>query len=130
MRILGRILLRTIFWSYERGTWPYDIAVVLIVLFVLLSPRGWFHDQPQTSPPPEEARVVLLETDPASPTKAYRVDARLLASPIHTPQLEHDIHDAMRKNVAELPRTFQITRIEPVRREDGTVAYYIVSIKP
>ena len=41
MRALGRILYRTIFWSYERGTWPYDVAVALIVLFVLLSPRGW-----------------------------------------------------------------------------------------
>ena len=131
MRALGRILVRIVFWSYERGTWPYDIAVAAIVLFVLLSPRGWFHDQPQVGPPPYDARVELLEADPSSPTRTYRVDARLLASPIRTPQLDRDLHDAVRKNVPELSgRAFQIVRIEPIHREDGTVIYYVVSIKP
>jgi len=62
------------------------------------------------------------------------VDARLLASQIHTPesQLEHDLHDAMRKSIERLHDTgsFEIVRIEPIRRDDGTVAYYDVSIKP
>jgi hypothetical protein len=131
MRTLGRVLLRTIFWSYERATWPYDLAVAAIALFVLLSPRFWFHDQPQFGPPPHAAQVELLDGDSASPTKTYRVDARLLASPIRTPELEKDIHEAVRKNVGDLQRqTFQIVRIEPVRGEDGTVVYYDVSIRP
>lgn len=130
MRALGRILLRTIFWSYERGTWPYDVAVAAIVLFVLLSPRSWFHDQPQVGPPPSAAQVEFLGVNPADATKTYRVDARLLASPIRTPELENVIHRAMSKYVGELRgQTFQILRIEPVPREDGTVAYYEVSIK-
>ena len=49
MRTLWRAITRTIFWSYERGSWPYDLAVILIVLFVLLTPTHWFHDQPQAS---------------------------------------------------------------------------------
>ncbi len=131
MRTIWRVIVRTVFWSYERGTWPYDIAVVAIVLFVLLSPRSWFHDQPQIGPPPAPAQVALLEEDLASGRKTYRVDARLLASPVRTPELEHDIHEAVRKNVNELHRrTFQIERIEPIRGEDGTIVYYDVSIKP
>ncbi len=131
MRTLWRALVRTLFWSYERGTWPYDLAVAAIVLFVLLSPRSWFHDQPQVGPPPSPALVALLEEDPVSGRKTYRVDARLLASPRRTPELEHDIHEAVRKNVSELHRrTFRIERIEPIRGEDGTVIYYDVSVKP
>ena len=36
---LGQILNRIFFWSYERGTWQYDVAVALILVFVLLTPR-------------------------------------------------------------------------------------------
>ena len=52
MRTIWRIFVRTIFWSFERGTWPYDLAVAVIVIFVLLSPRSWFHDQPPLGPAP------------------------------------------------------------------------------
>jgi len=130
MHTLWRALVRTVFWSYERGTWQYDLAVAAIVIFALLSPRSWFHDQPQVGPPPAGAQVALLGEDAASATRTFRVDARLLASPIRTPQLEHDIQVAMRKSVPDLQgRTFQIVRIEPIRAQDGTVAYYDVSIK-
>src|SRR2546429_4989494 len=37
MASLGQILARTFFWSYERGTWQYDVAVILILIFVLLT---------------------------------------------------------------------------------------------
>jgi len=49
MKTLWRALKNTIFWSYERGSWPYDVMVVLIVAFVLLTPRSWFRDQPHSS---------------------------------------------------------------------------------
>jgi hypothetical protein len=134
MRTLWRGLVRTVFWSFERGTWPYDVAVVVIVIFVLLSPRSWFHDRPPLGPPPSPAMVQFRGIDSAGEIETYRVDARLLSSQIHTPesQLEHDLHDAMRKSVQDLHETnsFEIVRIEPVRGVDGTVAYYDVSIKP
>ena len=57
MRTIWRIFLRTVFWSFERGTWPYDIAVAVIVVFVLLSPRSWFHDQPPLGPARDAALV-------------------------------------------------------------------------
>jgi hypothetical protein len=132
MRGIWRIFVRTVFWSYERGTWPYDVAVVAIVVFVLLSPRSWFHDQSAVGPPPAQSSLVLIKSADSSDTSlTYRVDARLLASPIRTPALEHDLHDAMRKNLDSLKRGgFQIIRIEPIRGDNGTVAFYDVTIKP
>lgn len=127
----GRALYRTIFWSYERGTWPYDIAVAAIVAFVLLTPRHWFHDSPQLGPTASEESVVLLHENPETSTRTYRVDARLLASPIRTPELEHDLHDAVRKNIREYQgHTFTILRVDPVRDERGTVVAYEIHIKP
>jgi hypothetical protein len=133
MRTIWRVVVRTIFWSFERGSWPYDVAVALIVVFVLLSPRSWFHDRPPLGPPPSPDMVQLRASDPGSRVETYRVDARLLSSSFSAPEsaLEHELHDAVRKNVEPLHKSsFQIQRIEPVRGDDGTVAYYDVSIKP
>jgi hypothetical protein len=132
MRTIWRGLVRTIFWSFERGTVPYDVAVAVIVIFVLLSPRSWFHDRPPVGPPPNAAMVQLKESDPSGKMETFRVDARLLA-PSRAPEseLEHQLHEAVSKNVQDLRRDdFQILRIEPIHADDGTVAYYDVSIKP
>jgi hypothetical protein len=133
MRTIWRAFVRTIFWSYERGTVPYDVAVVLIVVFVLLSPHSWFRDRPPVGPPPNPAMVQMKELDPSGKMETFRVDARLLASSIPAPEseLEHQLHEAVSKNVQDLHRKdFQILRIEPIHADDGTVAYYDVSIKP
>lgn len=31
-------------WNFERGSWPYDLLWLLIVLFVLGAPAGWLGD--------------------------------------------------------------------------------------
>jgi hypothetical protein len=131
MRTLWRVIVRVVFWAYERGTWQYDVAVVGIVLFVLFSPRFiHFSDQPLVGPPPSQTMIELRNVAPGQ-IATYRVDARLLASPIRTPELEHDLHEAMQKNVQGLPPGgFKILRFEPIRGEGGTVAFYDVSIKP
>jgi len=132
MKKVWRTLSRTVFWSFERGTWPYDVAVLLIVLFVLLAPRSWFHDRPPVGPPPKPSMIERRASDSTPGVESYRVDARLLGSSTNSPesQLEHDLHDAIRKNVQDHEGSFQIVRIEPVRGDDGSVAAYDVAIKP
>jgi hypothetical protein len=131
MRTLWRALVRVVFWSYERGTWQYDIAVGAIVLFVLFSPRFiHFNDQPTVGPAPSQALVELRSVAPGR-VATYRVDARLLASPIRTPELEHVLHETVQKNVGDLHQgRFEILRIEPIRGEGDTIAYYDVSVEP
>ena len=123
--------MRVVFWSYERGTWQYDIAVATIVLFVMFSPRVIaFNDQPSVGPAASQSLVKLQAIEPGR-VATYRVDARLLASPRRTPELEHDLHDTVQKNVDDLRNgRFEIVRIEPIRGDGGTVAYYDVSVKP
>lgn len=128
---IGRTFSRIFFWTYERGTAPYDIAVALIVIFVLLSPRSWFHDRPMIGPTPSEASVQEISADPATGTETYHVDARLLAPTIPETELEHLIHDAVRKNVPDLKgRNFKIVRFTQILGQNGAVIYYEVSIKP
>lgn len=132
MRTIWRILTRTVFWSFERGTWPYDVAVAVIVIFVLLSPRSWFHDQPPLGPAPDAGMVQLRDADVSEGTRTYRVSANLVSSAkVPEPELEHQLHEAVRQNVETLQKSrFEILRIEPIRADDGSIAYYDVSIKP
>jgi len=134
MRRLWRGVVRTILWSYERGSWPYDLMVAAIILFVLLTPRSWFHDQPQSNALAASGVQVLSE-DSAGRTHTYRIDASLLAREKRTakptPELERETHDILGRTVDELKgRTFQVLRIDPVRADDGSVTYYDVTVKP
>src|SRR6202162_1478543 len=131
MKTLWRAIMRVLFWSYERGTWQYDLAVVGIVLFVLFSPLVIHYTaQPSGGPAPASALVEWRAMAPAQ-IATYRVDARLLATPTRTPELEHDLHETVQKNVQDLNHGhFEIVRIDPIRGENGTIAYYDVSVKP
>jgi hypothetical protein len=134
MRSLWRGIVRTVFWSYERGSWPYDLMVILIVIFVLLTPRAWFRDQPQPVAVASSS-ITLVNDDALSQTKTYRIDSTVFAiekrTAKPTPELERETHDLLGRTVAELKdQTFQIIRIEPVRPDGGPVLFYDVTVHP
>jgi hypothetical protein len=132
MRGFWRGLVRTVFWSYERGSWPYDLMVVAIVAFVLLTPRSWFHDQPRSSGLINSG-VQLVSQDSGSHTRTYRIDAKVLAPEKRgtklTPELERETHDILDRTVSELQEhAFQVVQIDPVSGGDGSVLYYDVTV--
>jgi hypothetical protein len=127
MASLRHILSRIFFWSYERGTWQYDLAVVAILIFVLATPRSWVQDQPQVGLPAAPGQVQLVHDDGRQ--QIYRVDARLLAPPVQTPALENDLHNALQKSLPSLRYgRFAIAKIEPERDAQGTVIAYQVEV--
>ena len=127
MSAIGRALYRMFFWSYERGTWQYDLAVGLILVFVLLTPSRWFHDQPQVGVPATASQVEPISAP--GETEAYRVDARLLAPPERTPALQNDLHNVMKKARPDLSDgRFSIGKIEAIRDAEGNVIAYKVEI--
>jgi hypothetical protein len=127
MARLGQILSKTFFWSYERGTWQYDVVVILILVFVLLTPRNWFKDKPASGAPVSPGQVQLISQEGNRLT--YRVDARILAPPTKL-ALQNDLHTALQEALPELHNgSFSIAKIEPVHDEQGTVIAYQVEIR-
>jgi hypothetical protein len=127
MASLGQILSRTFLWSYERGTWQYDVAVILILVFVLLLPRNWFRDQQEAGAPAAPGQVELLSQEGSH--QIYRVDARILAPPTRL-ALQSGLHNALQGARPELHHgSFSIARIEPVRDDKGSVIAYRVEIR-
>ena len=43
MRIVLTTLKKVLFWSYERGSWQYDVMCVLILLFIFSFPNRFLH---------------------------------------------------------------------------------------
>lgn len=35
-------LAKLLIWYYERGSWQYDVMVILILAFIFLTPRSFF----------------------------------------------------------------------------------------
>jgi hypothetical protein len=75
--------------------------------------------------------VQLRDADLSDGTKTYRVSAKLFpTAKVPESELEHKLHEAVQRNVETLQKSrFEILRIEPVRGDDGTIAYYDVSIR-
>jgi len=126
MASLGQILSKTFFWSYERGTWQFDLAVILILAFVLATPRGWFHDKPESGGPAAPGQILKISQEGNHST--YRVDVRVLAPPTKL-ALQNDLHTALQEALPELHKgNFSIAKIEPQHDEQGNVTAYQVEI--
>jgi hypothetical protein len=93
-------LKRFILWDYERGSWQYDVMVVLILTFIFATPRTWFRDQPR------ESQIEMLSSEPA----VYLLEPRLLEE---VPEAERarKASELVKGRWGKLPR---ITRVEPV----------------
>ena len=119
LKKLYRIVANALFWSYERGSWQYDLMCLAILLFIGLTQRGFFHDRPLEFSPARE--VVLLHREPTTGFNVYRVQARLMA---HNPRATAE--GLLRKS---LHKKFEIVHIEPVTDAEGAVLWYDVAVK-
>jgi hypothetical protein len=106
--------------------------VLTIIAFVLLTPRSWFHDQPQLADA-VSAGVQLISQDSEGKSRTYRLDAAMLApekrAKRSTPELERETHDIIERKVPELgDQRFRVAQIDPTLSGDGSVLYYSVTI--
>ncbi|HZS44193.1 MAG TPA: hypothetical protein VFC63_03765 [Blastocatellia bacterium] len=105
------VLKGVILWSYERGSWQYDIMVVVILLFVFATPNAWF-------------KPALKTCDPA----ADYVDSNaLVQSEQPKGTIEELIASYLRKKRGD---EFRIDRIEPKLDADKRVQGYCVWVEP
>lgn len=110
------ILKRLVFWDFVRASWQYDIAVGLILVFIFLTPRDWFHDQPKAS------SIVFLSSLHGS--NRVFIEADLLDK---TPDAQRPTRAAqlIRERTG---KSWRVSRVEPIRDEaeqeiKGFIAY-------
>jgi hypothetical protein len=113
---------RGLFWTYDRGTWQYDVMVALILAFIFLTPRAWFQDRPVTPLP--AADIVLLLNDPSQ--KVYQLRASMV-EPGPGGSMERKAQQVLETHTG---KTVEILRVEPALKDSrGKVVSYAVWVR-
>jgi hypothetical protein len=107
---------RFIFWEYPRGGWQYDVIVGAILVFLFVTPRAWFRDQPRI---PSARKIVMLPTEHGS--APFWIDKELLTG-ISGDRSLGQMTQLLRAQTGNNRLT--VTRIEPIRgSEDELLGY-------
>lgn len=116
---LGRTLKSYVFWTYDRGSIPYDIMVTLILAFIFVTPHLWHYgDQPQL---PQQTRRSIVVNAQANGSLVFDIPAsRVKPGPSNTlqPQLE--------EAVRQISGPVVVDRVETVKDSTGQVTGYKV----
>jgi hypothetical protein len=100
MKIILTTLKKILFWSYERGSWQYDIMCVLILAFIFLPPNRIFQIRVSAAP----VIVRGAEIGPIDPTN-----------------LEQAIRDYLQRQ----GHAVNISRIEKAEDSSGETNYVV-----
>ncbi len=115
-RTVGGFGKRLIFWDFPRASWQYDLVVGLILLFVFVTPRDWFHDQPKAS------SIILMSSLHGSNRVFIATE---LLSDIAENQRARRAEALIRQRTG---KSWHVVRVEPIRDEaeqeiKGFIAY-------
>jgi len=121
---LKRGFVRAVFWSYERGSWQYDVIVLAILAFIFLIPRSWFQDRPTLQLTDLRHNQGFVEVAHGKDTASYLVDARLVEA--QAPQKPEDaIREILRQRVQK-PLT--IKSVDTIRDRNNVLLGYTVVV--
>jgi hypothetical protein len=115
-----------VFWSYERGSWQYDIICAVILAFIFLTPRSWFRDRPTLELTDLRHRQGVIEVGRNGEEWRYLVDARLVESmePLKPEDAVLSILES------RLNRSLTLKSLEPVRNKNGVVLGFTAVVSP
>jgi len=100
VKIILSTLKKILFWSYDRGTWQYDVMCVLILAFVMFAPSSAFHSRRPTAIIVRSSEIGQF--DPGN--------------------LEQAIRDQLERKYGH---SVKISRIERVEESSGEISYVV-----
>jgi hypothetical protein len=118
------IVVRTVFWVYERGSWQYDIILALILAFIFLTPRSAFNDRPTLQLSDLRHFQGVIEVGRAKDGWHYLVDSRLVES-LGAEKPEDAVREILERR---LHKPFAIKSLEPTRDRNNVVLGYAVVV--
>ena len=112
MRLL-KTLRKLFFWNYARSSWQWDILCVVILIFIFLTPKGWFENG--------ERRAAMAHQSP--PASTLVVGAEVVEKAQDRAQLEQRLR-------AFTGRTdLQVLGVHKLTAEDGRTTGYEIDIR-
>jgi hypothetical protein len=116
------MLKRFVLWDFPRASWQYDVMVGIILVFIFLTPRAWFRDQPRI---PQASSIAMLPSEHGS--SVYWIDPQLLHG-VSEDQRQQRVTDILRKRTGN--RNLQISQVQPIPDSDNEVQGYLAFARP
>ena len=114
------VIRRSLFWSYERGSWQYDLIVAVILAFIFLTPRAWYQRVPTLGMVDLRHVQGIVEVSHNKTKHTYMVDARLVQA--HAAQSPEE---AVREILQEgLHKQYRVLTLKPMRDNNGVILSY------
>ena len=116
MNRIWRTIKGYLFWTYDRGSFHYDVMVTIILLFIFLSPRFIdFKDQPAVQTAHQSGLIVIPDGDGLIfQADAAAVDAQDVGM----------VRTNFQRVVRPVAGAVTIDRVEPVRDRAGHIVAY------
>ena len=108
---------RFILWDFPRASWQYDVIVAAILVFIFLTPREWFKDQPRI---PHASAITMLP--PENGSTPFFVDSQLLAG-IAENQRVGRLSEILQKRMSN--KRLHVIRVEPILNSEGELQGYL-----
>jgi hypothetical protein len=117
------ILKKYLFWTYDRGSFHYDVMVTLILAFIFVSPRFInFGDKPAERLPAQGE--VLVEAGPGMGL-IYQVNAKQL----DTKDGDAELQTSILRVIEPISGGVVVDKTEPVKDNNGKLVAYRVWVR-
>jgi hypothetical protein len=121
------ILRRYFFWTYERGSFHYDVMVTLILLFIFVSPRFInFHDKPVTEVPLQHSQVLIKEQSSSGNDARFVYEIRV--DDLQGATSDADLRKAILSVVEPIAGDVALENYTPVQDTKGHIVAYDATI--
>jgi len=117
MSRVWRTIKGYLFWTYERGSFHYDVMVTLILLFIFVGPRFIdFKDHPSER---QQQSAEIRVTPDGNRGFIYQVDAAAVDA-----QDEGMVRTNFLRLIRPMSGNVTVERVEPVRDDSGRIVAY------
>lgn len=118
-----KILRGYLFWTYERGSFHYDVMVTLILLFLFVSPHLInFRDRPTEGLALHASEVLVKDAGTTANGVEFRYEIR--ADDLRSATTDAQRQAAILRIVEPIGGDVTLERWEPVRDATGKVIAY------
>ncbi len=122
-----KLLRSYVFWTYERGTFHYDVMVTLILLFLFISPHVIdFHDRPIPEVPKRSSEVLVRDAGDAG--TGHRFVYEIRADDLQSARTDAEREDGINRIVHNIATDGQIEAVKPVLDPQKRIVAYDVQV--
>ena len=107
MKLLLTTLKKFLFWSYERGSWQYDVMCVVILAFIFFAPNSVFHNRSSAADDAMTRPIIVTGQE---------------IGPIEHGKIEQEISAWLSKKQGH---NVNVSRVERVTDDSGAVKYLV-----